>query len=66
MNTGKALWKYGDGSAVEKIHLTADKYKLLTQNGLDLYYCVDVDSAEGWYEVYEVYEEDESEDYYIE
>ena len=53
MTIGKTIWTYGDGTVVEKIHLTADKHKMLTKNNLDLFYCVDVDSTDGWYETYE-------------
>lgn len=53
MKKGKAIWTYGDGTTVEKIHLTADRYKFLTQNGFDLFCCVDVDSDDGWFETYE-------------
>lgn len=31
--------------------LVADEDKELTQNGIDLFDCVDVESAAGWYEV---------------
>ena len=36
----------------ELLHrVIADEGKLVTDNGEDLYYCVDVESADGWYEV---------------
>lgn len=35
------------------LRLIADEGKLLTQNGTDTCPCVDTDTTDGWYEVYE-------------
>lgn len=51
MKNGKVKWTYGNGTEVDKIHLVADEGKLLTKDGLTFYCCVDVDNADGWYEV---------------
>ena len=51
MNIGKVTWTYGNGTKVNKIHLTPDEGKMLTQDGESLFCCVDVDSILGWYEV---------------
>ena len=40
-----------DGDYELLYRVIADEGKLVTDNGEDLYYCVDVESAEGWYEV---------------
>ncbi len=39
------------GEYTEMYRLIADEGKLLTVNGSDTTPCVDVESAEGWYEV---------------
>ena len=39
------------GEYTEMYRLIADEGKLLTPNGIDTTPCVDVESAEGWYEV---------------
>ena len=51
MKTGTATWTYGDGTRERKIHITAGEGKQLTKDGIALYSCVDVDNADGWYEV---------------
>lgn len=51
MTVGKAVWHL-NGADIEKVHLVAGRGKALTCNGLELWNCVDVDSADGWYEVY--------------
>lgn len=38
------------------LRLIADEGKLLTQNGTDTCPCVDTDTTDGWYEVYELEE----------
>ena len=40
-----------DGDYELLYRVVADEGKLVTDNGEDLYYCVDVMSADGWYEV---------------
>lgn len=35
----------------EEVRLVADEGKLLTKDGINLTPCVDVETAEGWYEV---------------
>lgn len=35
----------------EGVRLVADEGKFITQDGENLYYCIDTDTAEGWYEV---------------
>lgn len=40
-----------DVEYTEKFRLIAEKNKMLTKDGEVLYYCVDVDSADKWYEV---------------
>ncbi len=35
----------------ERVRLIADEGKLVTLDGVKAYPCVDVDSADGWYEV---------------
>ena len=39
------------GEYTELLRLVSDVGKLLTQNGSDTTPCVDVESAEGWYEI---------------
>lgn len=40
-----------DGEYTECVRIIADEGKLVTLDGINLYPCVDVDSADGWYEV---------------
>ena len=40
-----------DAEYTEMYRLVADEGKALTQNGEELYSCLDVASVEGWYEV---------------
>lgn len=40
-----------DGDYELLYRVIADEGKLVTDNGEGLYYCVDVESADGWYEV---------------
>lgn len=40
-----------DGDYELLYRVIADEGKLVTDNGEDLYYCVDVEATEGWYEV---------------
>lgn len=42
-----------NGEYTELLRLIADKGKRLTKNGTDTCPCVDTDTSEGWYEVYE-------------
>ena len=35
----------------ERVRLIADEGKLVTRDGVKAYPCVDVDSADGWYEI---------------
>lgn len=35
----------------ENVRLIAEEGKLLTLDGIDTYPCVDVESADGWYEI---------------
>lgn len=51
MIVGKAVW-HVNGVEIEKVHLVAGQGKALTYDGLELWNCVDVDSADGWYEAY--------------
>ena len=39
------------GEYTEMLRLISDEGKLLTNNGTDITPCVDVESAEGWYEI---------------
>ena len=39
------------GDYTQAARLVADEGKVLTQDGVDLYPAIDVQSAEGWYEV---------------
>lgn len=50
MTIKEVTWTRGDGTVVPKLRLTAEEGKAVTNNGVDLYHCIDVDSAEGWYE----------------
>ena len=48
----------------EGIRLVADEGKLITQDGENLYYCIDTESTEGWYEVEEkIVKENRNENY---
>ena len=40
-----------DVEYTECVRLIADEGKLVTLDGINIYPCVDVDSADGWYEV---------------
>lgn len=51
MTTKTITNTYGDGRTEEKLLLTADEGKALTNDGVTLWNCVAVDSAEGWTEV---------------
>lgn len=42
-----------DVSYTELYRLIADEGKAVTQNGIDLYSVLDVESTEGWYEINE-------------
>lgn len=48
-----------DCEYTEMYRLVADEGKMLTQDGVDLYACVDVASVDGWYEVDAPEEENE-------
>jgi hypothetical protein len=48
-----------DAEYTEMYRLVADEGKALTQNGEELYSCLDVASVEGWYEVDDPIEETE-------
>lgn len=48
-----------DAEYTEMYRIVADEGKVLTQNGEELYSCLDVASVEGWYEVDEPIEETE-------
>lgn len=65
MRTLNKTWTLGNGEIVNKIRIYADKGKAVTNNGIDLYGCVDVDSIDGWYEVDAPIEDEEAtiEDY---
>lgn len=51
MQIGTSIYKYGDGTEKAKIHLVSDAGMVLTQNGSELWNCVDVDSVDGWHEI---------------
>nr|DAL91773.1 MAG TPA: hypothetical protein [Caudoviricetes sp.] len=52
MTTKTITNTYGDGRTEEKLLLTADEGKALTNDGgVTLWNCVAVDSADGWIEV---------------
>lgn len=51
-----------DCEYTEKYRLVADEGKALTQDGENLYPCVDVSSVDGWYEVDAPEEENEETD----
>lgn len=46
-----------DAEYVELFRLVADEGRALTQDGENLYPCVDVNTIEGWYEVDDPYTE---------
>lgn len=48
-----------DGECAAMYRLVADEGKALTQDGENLYACVDVSSVDGWYEVDASEEENE-------
>ena len=39
------------GEYTEMVRLVADEGKMLTKDGVNLHYCKDTDTADGWYEV---------------
>lgn len=47
-----------DGEYTEMVRLVADEGKVLTQDGEHFTSCIDTDTADGWYEVDEIIEED--------
>ena len=51
MTIKNVTWARGDGTVIPKLRLFADEDKAVTNNGVDTYFCIDVDSAEGWYEI---------------
>lgn len=51
MQTKNTTWIYGNNVVVPKIRIIADAGKQITQDGINLYNCIDVDEANGWYEV---------------
>lgn len=59
MKTVNKTWTLGTSEIVNKIRIYADDGKAITNNGIDLYGCVDVDSIDGWYEVDAPVPEDE-------
>ena len=50
-----------DGEYTEMVRLVADEGKVLTQDGEHFTSCIDTDTADGWYEVDEIIEEDYAE-----
>jgi hypothetical protein len=42
-----------DRGYTEMLRLIADEGKMLTQDGVKLFSCIDVDTADSWYEVNE-------------
>lgn len=51
MQTKNTTWTYGNDVVVPKIRIIAGVGKQITQDGINLYNCIDVDDANGWYEV---------------
>ena len=51
MTIKEVMWTRGDGTVIDKLRLTADEGMVLTRDGSELWHCVEVDNAEGWYEV---------------
>lgn len=51
MQIGTSIYKFGDGSEKAKIHIVADEGMALTQDGVELWNCVDVDRIDGWHEI---------------
>ena len=52
-----------DCEYTEMVRLVADEGKVLTQDGENFTYCIDTDTAEGWYEVDAEEHEATEEDY---
>lgn len=50
MTIGRAVWHI-NGVEIEKLHLVAGEGKALTNDGISIWNCVDVDNADGWYEI---------------
>ena len=50
-----------DGEYTEMVRLVADEGKVLTQDGESITSCIDTETADGWYEVDEITEEDYAE-----
>ena len=59
MTKGTAVYHTHKGD-IEKIHLVADAGKVLTNDGESFWNCIDVDSADGWYEIDEPIESEET------
>lgn len=51
MKTENVVYRYGDGTSITMIRLRADDDKVLTLDGESFYGSIDVETAEGWYEV---------------
>lgn len=51
MQIGTSIYKFGDGTEKAKIHIVADEGLALTQDEIELWNCVDVDSIDGWHEI---------------
>ncbi len=49
-----------DGEYTEMVRLIADEGKAITLDGVNFTTCTDVESAEGWYEVDDQEEEEET------
>lgn len=47
------------GEYEELVRIIADENKLITNDGANMFSCIDTDSAEGWYEVDDVGEFEE-------
>lgn len=50
MTKGTAVYHTLKGD-IEKVHLVAGAGKVLTNDGENFWNCIDVDSADGWYEI---------------
>lgn len=60
MKVTKQINTYGDGRTEEKLLLTADEGKALTNDGgATLWNCIAVKSSSGWMEVYAPTEDEE-------
>lgn len=51
MKQESIVYRYGNGVEKERIRLRADDGKALTQDGVNLWGSIDVDSIDGWREV---------------